>query len=217
MRVRTSIKSDFLTGLILVAPLVITLVILRIVMGWFGNLIEPIIAGTRLATFTANNVLLAQLLTLATILALITIIGTIAQRSAGRRLFGRTGSLVNFIPVIRTIYGSIRQMTSSVVHRSSDYESVVYVEYPRPGVYQLGLKTGEAPSDMSEVAGEQVHNVFVPGSPNPTQGALILVPDSRVRDSSLTVSTAIRLLMTTGMAETSRAMEFEEELELDSN
>lgn len=211
MRIKTSLKSHFFAGLILVAPLVVTLVILRFILGWVTGLLNPVIEGTRLATVTANNVLLAQVVAAALLVVLITFLGALAERSVGKRLFGRTGQLVTFLPVVRTIYGSIRQMTSSVVNRSTDYEAVVYVEYPREGLYQIGLKTGDSPAELEDVAGEPAHNVFVPGSPNPTQGGLILVPDSRVHESDLSVRAAIRLLMTTGMTESNRVIELDED------
>jgi len=214
MRLKSFLKSNFLAGLVLVGPLVATVVIVRIVLGWVGGFLDPFIRGTRLATLTADNFLLAQLLTLTVLVALLVVLGYVAQRSVGQRLFGRTGQLVNFVPVVRTIYGSIRQMTSSVVNRRSDYESVVYVEYPREGVYQLGLKTGDGPRDASEAADEDVSSVFVPGSPNPTQGMLVMVPESQTHESDLSVRAAIRLLMTTGMAQSDGVIELDED-ELD--
>ncbi|QDX41344.1 DUF502 domain-containing protein [Salarchaeum sp. JOR-1] len=201
MRIKPSLKSDFLAGLVLVAPLLATLVILQFVFSWVTGFLAPLVEGSRLATLTANNVLLAQLLALVLFVAVVTAVGAVAQWSVGKRLFGRTGRVVTFIPVFRTIYGSIRGMVSSVTTRSSDFESVVYVEWPQDGVYRLGLKTGESPADMAEVAGETAYNVFVPGSPNPTQGSLVLVPESQAYESELSVRAAIRLLMTTGMAE----------------
>ncbi|MDS0222875.1 DUF502 domain-containing protein [Haloarcula sp. S1AR25-5A] len=210
MSVNSFIKSNFLAGLVLVGPLVVTIAIIRILLGWIGGFLDPIIRGTRLAALTANNVLLAQLLTFSVLIALITVLGYIAQRSVGQHLFGRTGQLVTFVPVIRTIYGSIRQMTTSVVNRQSDYESVVYVEYPREGVYQLGLKTGTSPADISQAAGESAASVFIPGSPNPTQGMLVMVPESQTYESDLSVRAAIRMLMTTGMAQSEDIIRLDE-------
>ena len=211
MHIKTSLKSNFTAGLVLVAPLVVTLVILRTVMGWLGGMLDPIVEGTRLATQTGDSTILAQLLALASIGLLVTILGFLAQRTVGKRIFGKTGRIVDFLPVFRTIYGSVRGMASSVVNRSSDFESVVYVEYPRDGVYRLGLKTGDSPDDLADLAGERAHNVFFPGSPNPTQGSLILVPDSRVYDSELSVRAAIRLLMTTGMEQSDSVIEFDDD------
>lgn len=211
MRIKSAVKSNFLAGLVLVTPLAVTLVIVRIVLGWVGGVLDPFITGTRLDALTANNVLLAQLLTLTVLVGMVTVLGFVAQRSVGQRLFGRTGQIVNFVPVVRTVYGSIRQMTSSVVNRRSDYESVVYVEYPREGVYQLGLKTGTSPNDVTSAAGESVSSVFVPGSPNPTQGMLVMVPESQTYESDLSVRAAIRLLMTTGMAHGDGVIELDED------
>lgn len=213
MRLKESLKSSFLAGVVLVAPLVATLVILRFVTDLLAGQLQPIVEGTRLATYTADNYLLAQLVALAVLLVAVTVLGAFAKRPTGRRVFGRTGRLVNFVPVFRTIYGSIKQMANSVSTRGSDFESAVYVEYERDGLYRLGLQTGDSPRDVEDVAGEPARNVFVPGSPNPTQGALLLVPESRVYDADLSVRAAIRLLMTTGMADGSGsdAIELDEE------
>lgn len=199
MRIKTTLKSNFIAGLILVAPLVVTLFVLKTAMGWIGGALMPIVRGTRLETLTANNLFLAQVLAIVLFVALVTVVGSLAQRSAGRRLFGKTGRVVDFLPVFRTVYGTIKGMASSVTSRSSDFESVVYVEYPRDDVYRLGLKTGESPADLEEIAGEDAYNVFFPGSPNPTQGLLNLVPESRIYESDMSVRAAIRFLMTTGM------------------
>ncbi|MEE6209801.1 DUF502 domain-containing protein [Salarchaeum sp. III] len=201
MRIKTSLKSDFLAGLILVAPLLVTVVLFQVAFSWGTGFLAPFIEGTRLATLTANNILLAQVLALVLFVAVVTVVGAVAQWSVGKRLLGGTGRVVTFIPVFRTIYGSIRGMVSSVTTRSSDFESVVYVEWPQDGIYRLGLKTGDSPAGVEEVAGEEAYNVFVPGSPNPTQGSLILVPESQAYESELSVRAAIRLLMTTGMTE----------------
>jgi uncharacterized membrane protein len=199
MRIKTTLKSNFTTGLILVAPLVVTLFVLRTIVSWFGGALMPVIRGTRLETFTADNLFLAQLLAIALFVAAVTVVGFLAQRSVGRRLFGKTGRVVDFLPVFRTIYSAIKGMASSVTSGTSDFESVVYVEYPREGIYRIGLKTGESPADLEEIAGEPAYNVFFPSSPNPTQGLLNLVPESRIHESDMSIRAGIRFLMTTGM------------------
>jgi uncharacterized membrane protein len=214
MSVTESLKSSFLAGAILVAPLVVTLLILRFVSNLLTGQLQPIVEGTRLAQYTANNYLLAQILTLVVILVVVTVIGAFAKRPTGQRTLGKTGRLVGFVPVFRTIYGSVKQMASSVSTTDSEFDSAVYVEYERNGLYRLGLQTGQSPRDLETVAGEPARNVFLPGSPNPTQGALLLVPESRVHDADLSVRAALRILMTTGMADGSRD---ETVLEIDEN
>jgi uncharacterized membrane protein len=210
MRIKTTLKSNFVAGLILVAPLVVTLFVLRTITGWISGTLTPVITGTRLETFTANNVFLAQVLLLVVLVAAIVAVGSLAQRSVGRRFFGKTGRVVDFLPVFRTIYGTVRGMATSVSSRGSDFESVVYVEYPTKGVYRLGLVTGESPGDLESVAGEPAYNVFFPGSPNPTQGALNLIPESELHESDMSVRAAIRFLMTTGMDGKKTPIEFDE-------
>jgi len=211
MRIKTTLQSNFVAGLILVAPLVVTLFVLRTVTGWISGTLTPVITGTRLETFTANNIVLAQFVLLAALVAAVTAVGFLAQRSVGRRVFGKTGRVVDFLPVFRTIYGTIRSMATSVTSRGSDFESVVYVEYPTKDVYRLGLVTGESPDDLETIAGEPAYNVFFPGSPNPTQGSLNLVPESELHESGMSVRAAIRFLMTTGMDESKTPIEFDEE------
>jgi|AntRauMinimDraft_4_1070384.scaffolds.fasta_scaffold00095_14 uncharacterized membrane protein len=211
MRIKTTLQSNFVAGLVLVAPLLVTLFVLRTVGRWLGGVLLPVVRGTRLETLTANNIVLAQVLALVLFVAFVTAIGFVAQRSAGRKLFGRTGRIVDFLPVFRTIYGTVRGVASSVTSRDSDFESVVYVEYPRDDIYRLGLKTGDSPEELEAIAGEPAHNVFLPSSPNPTQGLLNLVPESRIHDSDMSVRAAIRFLMTTGMDSSRSPIDLDEE------
>lgn len=211
MRIKTTLQSNFVAGLVLVAPLLVTLFVLRTVGRWVGGLLLPVVRGTRLEMLTANNLLLAQVLALVLFGVIVTVIGSVAQRSAGQKLFGRTGQVVDFLPVFRTIYGTVRGMASSVTSRDSDFESVVYVEYPRDDVYRLGLQTGDSPDELEAIAGEPAHNVFLPSSPNPTQGLLNLVPESRIHESEMSVRAAIRFLMTTGMDGARTPIELDEE------
>lgn len=211
MRIKTSLKSNFTTGLVIVAPLIVTLLILQFVMGWLGGALMPVVRGTRLETFTANNLVLAQILALVLFGFGVTLVGLLAQRSAGRQFLGRTGQIVDFLPVFRTVYGTVKGMASSVTNRSSDFESVVYVEYPREGVYRLGLKTGESPGDLEAIAGEDAYNVFFPGSPNPTQGMVNLIPESNLHESEMSIRAAIRFLMTTGMEDSGDVIELDDD------
>jgi uncharacterized membrane protein len=75
------------------------------------------------------------------------------------------------------------------------------VEYPREGIYSLGFVTSESPSTVQNTVGEQVYNVYLPNSPNPTQGRFALVPEAQVQEVDMSVSRSIRLLVTTGIAE----------------
>ncbi|MFB6152377.1 MAG: DUF502 domain-containing protein [Haloarculaceae archaeon] len=210
MRVKPTLKSNFLAGLALSAPVIVTLFVIQVASNWVFGALTPIVEGTGAKVLT-GNLLLAQLLVGAVIVGLITVVGWVAQYSVGRALFGRAGRTMDFIPVVRTIYTSVRQVASSVTNRASEYESVVLVEYPRDGMYSIGLVTGESPSVAENLADDDVYNVFFPASPNPTQGKLLMIPESRIHETDMSVGRGFQLLMTTGMAEKQPVMEFDED------
>jgi len=108
---------------------------------------------------------------------------------------------VNVIPLVSTIYSSVRQVADALVERRTAYDSVVLVEYPREGVFSIGLVTGESPTPVADFAGQDVYNVFLPNSPNPTGGRLVLLPEDQVHEIDMSVRRGMRLVVTTGMGE----------------
>lgn len=202
MRLVDSLKDSFVKGLILIAPLVITLYILRLMVGWALIVVNPVVRGIGLTRYTANDELLARLTAVVLIVAVVMVLGYLAKRSIGRRVFGSFGRVVNLVPLVDTIYSSIRQVANSLVERESSYRSVVLVEYPRPGFYTIGFVTGDGPPSFeSAVSEESLVNVYLPNSPNPTGGRLVVVPESSVHEIDMSVRRGFRLLVTTGIGE----------------
>jgi uncharacterized membrane protein len=208
MDVTKVLRSSFVAGLALIAPLIVTIVALRFLLNWVTSFIDPVVQGTRLATYTANIEVVAQVLAAVLILLFVTLLGYLAQRSFGERLFGWLDRGVGLVPLVRVIYSSVRQVSNALMERSNRYESVVLVEYPREGMYVLGFVTGDAPDAAATVTGGAAYNVFLPNSPNPTGGRLVLVPEDQVHEVDISVRRGIRLLVTTGIAE--RESEVEE-------
>ena len=201
MNVRAAVRQSFVAGLILIAPLVVTLYVLRFLVNWTLQFVNPLVHGAGLAQYTANVEIVAQLLAVAIIVTTVVVLGFLAQLSAGRHLFGNVGRLVNVVPLVSTIYGSVRQVANALVERRTAYESVVLVEYPREGVYMIGFVTGESPPAVTDVAGRNVYNVFIPNSPNPTAGRLVLLPETQVHETDMSVRRGMRLVVTTGMGD----------------
>lgn len=201
MTLSSRLKSSFVAGLILVAPFVLTLFILKIAAGWLLQIIDPIVEETDLAGFVGGDVLLAQVLAGLLLVVLLIVLGYLTQIAVARHLFGNFGRAVNVIPLVSTIYGGIKQVAESLVNSDTAFESVVLVEYHRQGVYSIGFITGEGPEAASDDAGEPVYNVYLPKSPNPTTGDLALVPESELVETDLSVRKGMRTLVTTGMGE----------------
>lgn len=201
MPIGKRLKRSFVAGLFLVAPLVVTILVLRVATGWLLGFIDPIVQNSGLLAYAGNDELAAQAIAIVLIVGTITVLGYLAQLSVGRHLFGNIGRVVNVIPMVSTIYGGVRTVADSLVDRQTSFQSVVFVETPRDGLYSIGLVTGDAPEQAEAIADEPVYNVYMPHSPNPTQGRLQLVPESRLHETDLSVRRGMRLLLTTGIGE----------------
>ncbi|WP_415381209.1 DUF502 domain-containing protein [Halosimplex sp. TS25] len=212
MRVTSRLKESFVAGLILVAPLAVTLYILRILVSWSLQFINPVVTELGLIQTAANVEVAAQILAVVLIVSVITALGLLAQWSIGKHLFGNLGRTINVVPLVSTIYGSIRQVATSLVESGSQFERTVLVEYPREDVYSVGFVTGEGRSSIDEVAGERAHSVFLPNSPNPTAGRLVMVPESQIHETDMSVREGMGMIVTTGMgSEEERLEAYEDE------
>ena len=194
------IQASFVAGLLLVAPLAVTLFVLQFVFARLTGALRPIVRTTGLVQYTANSELVAQLVAAVLVAAFITLLGYVASRSLGSRLFGGIERGVRLVPLVRVIYFGVRQVGESLVRRSEGYESVVLVEHPREGIYSVGFVTNRSPRVARVAIDEDLYSVFLPNSPNPTAGELRLVPVADVHEVDLGVRKALRLLVTTGLS-----------------
>lgn len=206
MALTDSFRQSFVAGLILLAPLVVTVYVLRVLALWSLAFVNPVVRGTRLTQYTANIELVAQVVAVVIIVAGVTVLGFAARWSVGRRVFGRVGRVVNIIPLVNVIYAGVRQVATALVERETAYDRAVLVEYPREGNYAIGFVTGESPAAVEAVTGEPALNVFLPNSPNPTGGRLVVLPTSRVNEIDLSVRRALRLVVTTGIGDEAAAL-----------
>ena len=207
MDIRTEFRNSFVAGLVLVAPLAVTVLVLQFVFTRLAGLLDPVVDGTRLAAYTADIHLLAQVLAAVVVVVLVTLLGFLAQRSGGERAVDAFDRLVSLIPLVSVVYTGVRQVSDALTERDTRFQRVVLVEYPRLGVYSLGFVTGEGPEVADDVSGESTSTVIVPHSPNPTVGHLIVVPDSTLHETDISVRRAVRMLVTTGVAESADDLE----------
>ncbi len=188
-----------MAGLILVAPLAITLYILQILVSFSLQFVNPLVDRFGLIETAANVELAAQVLAVVLIVAVVTGLGLVAQWSIGRHLFGNLGRTINIVPLVSTIYGGVRQVATSLVDTGSQFERTVLVEYPREDLYSIGFVTGEGAEAFDEATGDRAHSVFLPNSPNPTAGRLVMVPESEIHETDMSVRQGMRMIVTTGI------------------
>ncbi|MDY6779061.1 MAG: DUF502 domain-containing protein [Halobacteria archaeon] len=194
------IRNSLVTGLALLAPLAITVLVLQFVYNWVVGYVNPIIRSTSLTDLTGNIEIVAQFLTVVVILGLVTLLGYVAKRGVGERAFGEFDDVMNRIPFVRSIYSSVRQVSDTLMNRQEAYDRVVLVEWPREGVRSIGFVAGKASSAVKEVAGDDTYEVFIPMSPNPTAGHLAIFSEDEMHDLDMTVGQGLRIVVTSGLA-----------------
>jgi uncharacterized membrane protein len=207
MRLTETLRKSFIAGIALVAPLVVTIVAFTFLFGWLRGVLDPIIQETALVELTRNFEIVAEISALIILFFVIALLGYLAQRSVGAWTFGLIDRVIGLIPMVSVIYSSVRQVSDALMQQTTRYESVVLVEYPREGLYALGFITSESPNAVERAIGGDAYNVYLPSSPNPTQGRFLLVPADDVQELDLSVSRTIRLLVTTGIAEDQEEMQ----------
>jgi len=134
-------------------------------------------------------------------LFLITFIGWLSLSFIGKKLLEIFNNMLNKIPILRTIYSAIAQMTSTFSKNKSEKKSVVLVEYPRKGSWAVGFATKENKSEISVKTKQNLVNVFVPTTPNPTSGFLLMFPKSEVIYLDLTFEEASKFIVSAGTSE----------------
>ena len=129
---------------------------------------------------------------------IITIVGGLSLSFIGKKILQIINDLFKRIPFLRTIYSAILQMTESFSNKDNDKKSVVLVEYPRKGVWAVGFATKENKGEMSEKTNKKLINVFVPTTPNPTSGFLLMFPAEDVIYLNMTFEEASKFIVSAG-------------------
>lgn len=192
-------RTSFVAGLVLITPLAVTLFVLRFVFVRLAGVLDPIVRATRLATYTANVEIVAEALAAVLLVVLITLLGYATSRSVGRRLFGGFERIIRILPAVRTVYFGVRGVAESLTTRDERFERVVLVEYPREGCYRIGFVTNDGPDAVVAATGTETVAVFLPHSPNPTAGTLVMVAPGDLYDLDMSVRRGLRLVVTTGL------------------
>ena len=205
MSLATRLRNSFITGLFFVAPLAVTLFVLQIVFEWVTTTIRPVVRRVQpflaeTLNYSGDLVLAAQLISALLIALTITLVGYLASKSLGQRLFGGFERGIRLIPLVRTIYFGVRQVSESLTESTESYDRVVLVEYPRERHWMLGFVTNESPKRISRATDEELFTVFVPHSPNPTVGKLMMVPEDRLWELDMSVRRGFRIIVTTGLS-----------------
>lgn len=219
----TGLRSNFLTGLVVIAPIGLTIWLIWAVVGWIDGFVLPLIPDGY-----TPDVLLRRLLgpwvrdmlgmegpidpafTPRTIrgvgviifLIFTILVGWIAKGFIGRSLLRWAESLVESIPVIRSIYGGVKQIAETVFNQTdTSFDKACLIEYPRRGIWAIGFISTDTRGEIAAKTPADQHfiSVFVPTTPNPTSGFLLFVPKKDVIVLDMSVEDAAKLIISAGL------------------
>jgi len=194
------LRASFLTGLVVIAPVGLTVWLMWTLIGWVDGFVLPLIPGK----YQPEQYIGINLRGVGAIIFLIftVVVGWVAKGLIGRSLILFAESLVNRMPVVRSIYSGVKQIAETVFAQSeSSFEKACLVEYPRKGIWAIGFISTEARGEISEKAGAtcDMLSVFVPTTPNPTSGFLLYFPREDVIELDMGIEDAAKLIISAGL------------------
>ena len=186
------LRNYFITGVVVLIPIGFTLYLSKILIGLSSKIIPQNINPNSYLPYAIPGVeILISII-------FITIVGGLSLSFLGKRVLKLIDNLFKRIPLLRTIYSAILQMTESFSNKDNDKKSVVLIEYPRKGVWAVGFATKENTGEMASKTNKKLLNVFVPTTPNPTSGFLLMFPVEDVIYLNMTFEEASKFIVSAG-------------------
>jgi len=189
------LRNNFIAGIVVLIPIGITLYLTLFFIKISGRIIPERINPNNYLPFDIPGVeiLIA--------LFIITFIGWISLSFIGKKFFEIFNNFLKKIPILRTIYSAIGQMTESFTKSDNSEKSVVLLEYPRKGIWVVGFATKENNGIIKEKINEDLVNVFVPTTPNPTSGFLLMIPKKDLIYLDISFEQASKFIVSAGTSE----------------
>ena len=194
----SKIRSYFLTGVIITAPVGLTFYVAIIFIGFVDSRVRNIIPEK----YHYDNLLPIEIpgIGLLFVFILLTFIGFLTAGLIGRFIIKLGERIISRLPIIRSVYGALKQIFESVLASSSkSFREVVLIEYPRKGVWAIGFITGDTKGEVQNATKENMVNVFLPTTPNPTSGFLLFVPRKDVIILDMNVEEGIKMVISGGI------------------
>ena len=197
------LRRYLIAGILVWLPLGVTLLVLKLLVGLVETLLELVPAAYHPETLIGLEIpYLNVILALLAMFVVVVVTGLLAANLFGRKLVAMWESLLGRIPLVRSIYQSAKQVAETVFSSSGkSFRKVLLIEYPRKGLYTLAFQTSNSAGEAQERIGEDLTTVFIPTTPNPTSGFIILVPTKDVVELEMSVDEALKMVISLGMVE----------------
>ena len=188
----TRLRNYFLTGIVVLVPIGITLYLTKFLISISANLIPKEINPNSYLPFSIPG------LEIILSIFFITMIGGLSLSFIGKKILQFVNDLFKRIPILRTIYSAIGQMAETIVPKKKNKKSVVLVEYPRKGSWAVGFATKDNKGEISKKTNKNLVNIFVPTTPNPTSGFLLMFPKEEVIYLDMSFEEASKFIVSAG-------------------
>ena len=186
------LRNYFITGVVVLIPIGFTLYLSKVLIGISSKILPQ--------NINPNSYLPIAIPGIEIIISVvfITFVGGLSLSFFGKKILKLIDDLFKRIPLLRTIYSAISQMTETFSKKDNDKKSVVLVEYPRKGVWAVGFATRENTTEMAKKTNQKLINVFIPTTPNPTSGFLLMFPIDEVIYLNMTFEEASKFIVSAG-------------------
>jgi len=186
------IRNNFIAGIVVLIPIGITLYLTLAIVGVSSKILPKEINPNNYLPYNVPGI------EIIIALLLITLIGWLSLSFIGKKLLNAFDNILNKIPILRTIYSAFSQMLETFTKSEVNKKNVVLVEYPRKGTWAVGFATNKNTGEIKNKIGQEVINVFVPTTPNPTSGFLLMFPKEDVIYLDITFEQASKFIVSAG-------------------
>ena len=186
------LRNYFIAGVVVLVPIGITLYLTKFFISISSKLVPKEINPNSYLPFAIPG------LEIILSVIFITLIGGLSLSFIGKKILQLINDLLKKIPFLRTIYSAIGQMTESFTNKSGSKKSVVLVQYPSKGIWAVGFATKDNKGEISKKTNSQLVNVFVPTTPNPTSGFLLMFPKKEIIYLDMTFEEASKFIVSAG-------------------
>jgi uncharacterized membrane protein len=194
----TTLRNAFFSGLLLLAPLAVTLLVFMWLIEKVGGNVRPLYDNF-LPDSLRSIPFLWDVLATGLVFILITLLGYVSRYFLGKYILGVGERFVQTIPGINTVYGSVKQIVQTFSSQNRNiFSKVVLIQFPRQGLYSIGFLTNKAQGEPQTKTTNEVWTVFVPTTPNPTSGFLIMVPKAEVVELDMSVGDGMKFVISGG-------------------
>ena len=190
--ISASLRTYFFTGVVVLIPIGITLYLTKFIIQISSKIIPEEINPNNYLPFSIPG------LEILISIIIITLAGGLSFSFIGKKLLQLINDLFKRIPILRTIYSAITQMTETFTNKDDSKRSVVLVEYPRKGTWAVGFATKKNETEISSKTNKNLINVFLPTTPNPTSGFLLMFPEEEIVYLDMTFEEASKFIVSAG-------------------